>query len=303
MPAAEAKALFLTYDPASVFGLPEPRILIADSSADPFRVGSRIAFARRVGRIVGDRDELAGVLEGHRVRFRRFDLGDRGEAPDPGDYLDGLHSAIDLQHPEYELTLVRGEKEYLVVTAPGGMNQGWARRRPRLRPFFHPSAIFPKLSRALVNLSRCREGAVFLDPFGGTGSIPIEAGLVGARVIAMDVSDRMARGSVRNMRHFGQNWLGVVRADSTSPPLLMADAVATDIPYGRASSTAGRGPREIIDLLLPPLTAMMVPRSHAVIMHPQDEPVPGSRDLRPVEEHHLHVHKLLTRTITILERR
>ena len=303
MPAAEAKALFLAYDPASEFESPEPRVLIARSSADPFRVGSRIAFARRVGRVLEELDDLAGVLEGRRVRFRCFDLGDRGEAPDPERFLRGLRCSVDLQHPEYEVTLVRGERDHLAVTAPAGMNQGWSLRRPRRRPFFHPSAIFPKLSRALVNLSRCREGAVFLDPFAGTGSLPIEAELVGARVVALDVSGKMARGSFRNMRHFGQSWLGVVRADSTCPPLTGADAVATDIPYGRASSTRGRRGNEIIDSLLAMLPAILAPRSHAVIMHPQDEPVPATRGLRSVEEHHLHVHKLLTRTITVLERR
>ena len=55
------------------------------------------------------------------------------------------------------------------------MRQDWVIRRPRARPFFHPAAIFPKLSRALVNLSRVGAGEVFLDPFCGTGSLLLEA--------------------------------------------------------------------------------------------------------------------------------
>ena len=303
VPLAEAKALFLAYDLRSSFESPEPRVLIADSASDPARVGSRIAFARRVGELVEERSELRDRLRGRRVRFRAFDLRREGAAPGPDEYLEGPDVTVDLAAPELEVTLVRGARDYVAVTAPGRMMQGWSLRRPRRRPFFHPSAIFPKLSRALVNLSRCREGDVFFDPFAGTGSIPIEARLVGADVVAVDLSERMARGCLGNMRHFGQEWLGVIRADSARLPVRKVGAVATDVPYGRASSTRGRLPREMVDLVLPSLASVTAPRSLMVVMHPREVPVAGTEELSVLEEHHLHVHKLLTRTITVLERR
>jgi len=303
LPTAEAKSLFLAYDPDSSFTSLGPRVLLAESNADPFRIGSRIAFARRVGRFVEDHNQAAELMKGHRVRFRCFDLGRSGRAPDPEKYLTGVDSTVDLRNPEYELTLVLGGDEYLAVTAPAVMHQAWAARRPRRRPFFHPSAIFPKLSRALVNLSRCREGEVFLDPFAGTGSIPIEAHLVGARVVAVDQAEEMTRGALSNMDHLGQDWLGVIRADSVRLPLSGVDAIATDIPYGRASSTRGRRPEEILDLILPPLAGVMRPGSLLVLMHPQHVPVKETDAFSLQEEHHLHVHKLLTRTISILRRR
>ncbi|MDG7006725.1 MAG: hypothetical protein JRN06_00610 [Nitrososphaerota archaeon] len=303
IPQAEAKALFLAYDPDSSFESPEPRILIAGSAADPVRVGSRIAFARRVGELIEERHELRERLSGRRVRFRGFDLHEVGAVPDPDEYLEGADVVVDLVDPEFEVTLVRGARDYLALTAPGGMRQGWSLRRPRKRPFFHPSAMFPKLSRALVNLTRCLEGDVFLDPFAGTGSIPMEARMVGAEVVAVDLVERMARGSLANMRHFGQEWLGVIRADSAKLPLRKVGAVATDIPYGRASSTRGRLPREMLDLLLPALASVTSSRSLMAVMHPQDVPLTGTREFSVLEEHRLHVHKLLTRAITVLERR
>ena len=303
VPLAEAKALFLAYDPCSTFESPEPRVLIAGSAADPVRVGSRIAFARRVGELIDERRELRERLRGHRVRVRGFDLRTDGAAPDPGEYLEGADVIVDLDNPELEVTLIRSVRDYLALTTPGRMRQGWSLRRPRKRPFFHPSAIFPKLSRALVNLTRCREGDVFLDPFAGTGSIPMEARMVGAEVVAVDLAERMARGSLANMRHFGQEWLGVVRADSARLPFKTVGAVATDIPYGRASSTRGRLPLEMINLLLPTLASVTAPRSLAAIMHPKDVPLTGTGEYAVLEEHHLHVHKLLTRAITVLERR
>jgi 16S rRNA G966 N2-methylase RsmD len=303
IPQAEAKALFLAYDPHSSFESPEPRVLVAVSASDPVRIASRIAFARRVGELIDDRSEIRERLRGHRVRFRGFDLRGEGAAPDPAEYLEGIDVTVDLEDPEYELTLVRGVRDYLALTLPGRMRQEWSRRRPRGRPFFHPSAIFPKLSRALFNLSRCREGDVFLDPFAGSGSIPMEAHMVGASVVAVDLAERMVRGCMGNMRHFGQEWLGIIRADSARLPVRKVGAVATDIPYGRASSTRGRPPNEMINLLLPSLASVTASGSIIVIMHPRDVPLTDAGELSVLEEHHLYVHKLLTRAISVLERR
>ncbi|MDG6982146.1 MAG: RsmD family RNA methyltransferase [Nitrososphaerota archaeon] len=303
IPASEAKSLFSTYDPSSEFRSPAPRILVAESEADPFRVGRRIAFARRVGRLVSGASEAAELLEGHRVRFRAFDLAGGSMPADPEEYIGDLRATIDLRAPDLELTLVRGEREYLAVTSPGTMAQGWSLRRPRQRPFFHPAAIFPKLSRALVNLSRCVEGDVFLDPFAGTGSIPLEAAMVGCRVAASDVAEKMVRGAWRNMRHFRQEWLGVVRADSGRLPVTQADAVATDVPYGRASSTRGLGAEEIMARALPTLAAVARPGATVVLMHQKEVAADPGEDFVLMEEHDLHVHKRLTRTISVLRRR
>ena len=303
IPAAEAMALFVAQDANSTFESPEPRVLVARSTADPFKVGRWIAFARRVGVCVDSPADALPWLEGRRVRFRSFDLRKGGTQPEPGAYLKGAQAIIDLAHPDYELTRVRGEGEYLCVTAPGSMSQAWSARRPRRRPFFHPSAIFPKLSRALVNLSRCGEGETFVEPFVGTGSIAMEAFMVGARVVGLDISSGMARGAWSNMTHFGQRWLGVIRADAAALPVRFADAVASDIPYGRASSTGGLMPSAIADAALRSLGSLLRPGSLAVIMHPQTLYIGGSREFRVEGEHHLHVHKLLTRTITVLEKR
>jgi len=143
---------------------------------------------------------------------------------------------------------------------------------------------------------------VFFEPFAGTGSIAIEASIVGARVVAVDISALMTHGALSNMKRYSQDWLGVTRADSAHVPLRKIDAVATDIPYGRASSTRGRSPRDLLRLLLPALADVTKPGSRVVLMHPRDLSVEGSGDFESEEEHHLHVHKLLTRTITVLRR-
>ncbi|MDA4121036.1 MAG: hypothetical protein OK404_01355 [Thaumarchaeota archaeon] len=302
IPEAEVRSLFLAYDQKSKFESPEPRVLVAESIADPFLVASRVAFSRRVGRLLDKAADAAAEIDGKTVRLRNFDIGNKPPL-DPERVLQGFDCKVDLINPDYELTLIRGVGEYLVLTRPGRMHQGWSHRRPRARPYFHPSAIFPKLSRALVNLTRCKEGQLFLDPFAGTGSLPLEAELVGARVVALDQTAKMVRGALLNMKHFGEEWLGVIRASAFRSPLTCVDAVATDIPYGKLSSTGGKELQDVLRLTLSILPEVLRSGSRAVLMHPSQMNVVDSADLELEEEHDLYVHKLLTRTISVLKRR
>jgi len=303
VPEAEAKALFLMYDPTSKFESPEERVLLVESNADPFLVSSRIAFARRVGILLGEVAEAQRMVAGKKVRFRRFSIDTRTKAVDPGSVLEGLDAEIDLIRPDYEITLVQGGRNYLALTRPREMIQQWSERRPRRRAFFHPSAIFPKLSRALVNLSRCKQGSLFLDPFAGTGSLTIEAAAIGAEMVAADQVAKMASGALANMKHFHQEWLGVVRADAFASPFREIDAIATDVPYGRASSTRGMAQESVVAQAVAVLPSLLRKGGHLVLMHSRQNAVTETRDLAVEEEHYLYVHKRLTRAITILRRR
>ena len=266
-------------------------------------VSSRIAFSRRVGYLIESARESAGLVRRAKVRFAGFDLIKGAPAVDPGELLQGIDVGIDLENPDFEYTLVRGNRNYLGLTRPGMMKQRWSERRPRARPFFHPSAMFPKLSRALVNLSRCREGETLLDPFCGTGSLPIEAAAVGARVVAADLAGRMTKGARANMTYFGQSSMGVVRADALSSPFRAVDAIVADVPYGRASSTLGTEPGRVVQRVLPSLSGLLARGSRMVLMHSDRESMPAAKDLVLEERHHLYVHKLLTRTVSVLRRR
>jgi len=303
IPSAEARALFLAYDPVAKLSFPERRIIVAESEADPGLVAGRIAFARRVGLLLDDPADASATVKGKKVRVSVFRTSPRQSKVDVDRVLRGLDADIDLENPDYELTVVEGEKRYLALTCPRAMKQDWHNHRPRRRAFFHPSAIFPKLSRALVNLTRCLEGQVLLDPFVGTGSILIEASEVGVEALAVDQTAKMCMGSLANMKKFAQSWLGVVRADAFSPPLTRVDGIATDAPYGRASSTRGRGAATVVQKALEAFPSVMVPGSRLVMMHPQHVQTETPPELAFEEAHNLFVHKRLTRAITILRRR
>ncbi len=294
-------------DRSAEFESPEGRVLIASSRTETDRIAGRIAFARRVGEMVPegrlDDGQLRSLREGT-YRVSVFELGPR--RPDSGkmvsDLADEIGGTVALEDPDRELTVIRGVHDYFALTKPSLMKQGWITRRPRARPFFHPAAIFPKLSRALVNLTRIEEGEVFLDPFCGTGSLLLEAHELGARALGADRDARMTKGALRNMSSFGQEWLGVVRADIGRTPISAADGIATDIPYGRASSASGSNATELMESLRGTASEVLGEGRRLVVMHPKTVAVGSRRDFEVEEEHDLYIHRRLTRTISVLRR-
>lgn len=306
IPEAEAMSLTRAQDPLARFESPHARVLISSTTANPSEIEARIAYSRRVGELV-DRKELGEdhlrILRKGTYAVKVFDLQGRvGNEAVVEQLADAIEGRVSLDNPDVELTVVRDKRDYLMLTRPRRMSQRWAVRRPRARAFFHPSAIFPKFSRLLVNLSGGRTGQTFLDPFCGTGSLLLEAAEIGMRPVGIDLLERMVVGAMRNKVKFEQEWLGVIRADSRRLPLFTVDAIATDIPYGRVSTTSGSSTRQILENLINGASSLLTSGSRLVVMHPESLAVEGGRDFLVDEELHVPVHKKLTRTITVLRR-
>jgi tRNA (guanine10-N2)-dimethyltransferase len=313
IPDAEARTLVEDLDPSAKFESPEEGLLVAETNADPAAVEARVAFSRRVGLLVSDgdldREHLALLRSGtYRVRVYGEDGGAEGEQETISSIAERVGGKVSLDDPDREVTAyvgLGGGKTYLAITSPRAMRQGWAKRRPRSRAFFHPSAIFPKLSRALVNLSGAQPGDAFLDPFCGTGSLLIEASIIGADPVGIDLARKMVRGARRNSLKYEQPWLGIVRADTRSLPIKQVAAVATDIPYGRASSAGGLESSEILSSLLEGAPEVLPRGKKLVVMHPKSlkvGPMAKASELRVERELDIYIHRTLTRTITVLRR-
>lgn len=309
IPEAEARALVSDLDSEAKFESPEGGLLIAETTADPAAIEARVAFSRRVGLLVPDGrldDEHVSLLRKGTYRVRVFGEGDGGEGEEAiiDSIAEKVEGRVSLDAPDREVSAYVGEggsRTYLAITMPLSMRQGWATRRPRSRAFFHPSAIFPKLSRALVNLSGVQPGEAFLDPFCGTGSLLIEASIVGAEPIGIDLARKMVSGARRNSIKYSQPWLGLIRADSRSLPIKAVGAVATDIPYGRASSAGGLKSSEILRSLVEGAPAVLPRGRKLVVMHPKSLEVDAG-GLRVEQELEIYIHRTLTRTITVLRR-
>ena len=313
IPEAEARTLVQDLDPDAKFETPQAGVLLATTRAEPRSIEGRVAFSRRVGLLLKDglvgEEKLTELRRGtYRVRVFGERVQEMEERAIISDVASKIGGKVSLESPDHEVTVFMGARgtTYLALTSPGSMRQGWATRRPRSRAFFHPSAIFPKLSRALVNFSGVQEGETFLDPFCGTWSLLIEAYIVGAMPVGIDLARKMVRGARRNSLKYEQGWLGIIRADSRNLPLREVSAIATDIPYGRASSAAGVETTEILRYLLENAPKVLPAGGKLVVMHPKSLKVsPGAYEMgnmRVEQEHDIYMHRKLTRTITVLRR-
>jgi tRNA (guanine10-N2)-dimethyltransferase len=313
VPEAEARTLVEDADPTAEFESPEDGLLVAETTADPAAIEARVAFSRRVGMLVPDGEldsgHVALLRSGtYRVRVYGGPEGAEEEQAVISSIAERVGGKVSLDDPDREVAAYaceRGARAYLAITTPRAMRQGWARRRPRSRAFFHPSAIFPKLSRAIVNLSGARPGDVFLDPFCGTGSLLIEASIVGAEAVGIDLARKMVRGARRNSLKYEQPWLGTIRADARRMPVSQVAAIATDVPYGRASSARGSESGELLRALVEGAPEVLPMGAKLVVMHPKSievRPVADAGELRIERELDIYIHRTLTRTITVLRR-
>ena len=214
---------------------------------------------------------------------------------------------VDLRRPEVDLLgVITEERFFFGLKLSEAVKPGFSKRRPSRRPFFHPSAMMPKLARCMVNLSRAERGELVLDPFCGTGSILIEAALVGCSALGLDISSRMAFGALLNARFTGAGPLGLLVADALRPPLKegAVDRVVTDPPYGRSASTTGLEVRELYERFLSTLPELLPRGKMACVAAPSQldlREMALDAGLKPLEAFSVFVHSGLARELLVLQ--
>lgn len=198
-----------------------------------------------------------------------------------------------------ESRFVFGLKLGEVVTKP------FSERRPRKRPFFQPSAVAAKLARCMVNLTRAKTGDLVLDPFCGTASFLIEAGLIGCRVIGSDAQRHMVKGGLNNLRHFNVTPEAMIVADAEHLPITKTDRIVTDPPYGRTASTLGKSTEQIVKNVLPEFKNLLKKKSRVCMAAPKTIGIGVIAEkvgFKHLESHYVYVHRSLTREIAVLEK-
>ena len=178
-------------------------------------------------------------------------------------------------------------------------------RRPRKKPFFHPSAMNSKLARCMVNLAHAHTNDYVLDPFCGTGTTLLEATLIDARAIGIDVQKRMANGARRNLKHFGLTAEAWIAADARKLPLARVDCIVTDPPYGKSATTLKSNTRTIIQAVLTSASTLLCKGQRICIASPKTintSQIGVELGYKHIESHFAYVHRTLTREITVFEK-
>ncbi|MBM4240254.1 MAG: TIGR01177 family methyltransferase [Euryarchaeota archaeon] len=178
--------------------------------------------------------------------------------------------------------------------------------KPHKRPFFYPGSMSPKLARCMVNLSKIKKGEILLDPFCGTGGILIEAGIIGAKLIGMDIDWKMVEGTRENLDFCGISDYKVYMGDARNIELPnKVDAIVTDPPYGISASTVGEKVEKLYQESLSSMQRIIKEKGYLCLATPHYLDLPrliNHTKFKIIEQHEIRMHKSLTRVISVLKK-
>jgi tRNA (guanine10-N2)-dimethyltransferase len=213
---------------------------------------------------------------------------------------------VSLKNPDkIFIGVITDEKLVLGLKLTDITSKTFSERRPRKKPFFHPSAMPSKMARCMVNLAHGKVEALVLDPFCGTGTSLIEASYIGCRAVGIDAQCRMVLGTRKNLRFFNIAAEGLVLADARKLPLFKVDCVVTDPPYGRSSSTLKSTTKQLVQDVLASSLPLLGVGQRICIASPKTLNISrlGAKlGYRHVESHFAYVHRTLTREIAVFEK-
>ena len=216
------------------------------------------------------------------------------------------HRKVKLTKPDVEIralithdTVYVGEKLHEVKTTR------FEQRKVQFRPFFSPVSLHPKLARALVNISVIKRGDYLLDPCCGTGGVLLEAGLMGIHPIGCDVEETMIEGCKQTLSHYEIPHDALYCTDIGDIPSLVpqVDAVVTDFPYGKATTTKGESLDKLYGRAFQSISKVLKGGKRAVIGMPSRKHVAMGKSWLTLQDVHvIRVHKSLTRYFAVYQK-
>jgi tRNA (guanine10-N2)-dimethyltransferase len=296
------------------------QLLILETDADPAVLAHRLALTHNILRLIFicpaneveilRRAETAdlGLCEGQSFVVRVSRVKNYG--PISASFEKKLGAVI--WHRGYPVNLNNPDVVFRAIITEGICAFGrlicpvnrtvFDERAPLKKPFFLPGVLMPRISRAVVNLTRIRAGWV-LDPFAGTGGILVEAGLIShdIHVVGCDIQKKMALGARKNLQFYGTNY-DVIRQDSLCMGIRddTVDAIVTDFPYGQSTPIAAASPADFYRGALAEMYRVLKPGKWAVIVSKEPtEKLLTDVGFTVTETHRQRIHRSLTRQITV----
>ena len=298
-------------------------VLIADippEQASVHRLGERLAFTFTIDELLfscpATLEEIVQNARQHpllqegsiaiRCKNRSSEIDSDALIDRLGDvYTKGR--AVNLTAPDIELRAIVTETTAYIGMKKAQVNTSdFQHRRGHLRPFLLPITLHPKIARALVNLSRVSTHETLLDPFCGTGGILLEAGLLGVQVIGSDIEQKMIDGCQKNLNYYHLNNFTLYRVDigDIQKNVQSVDAIATDFPYARATTTKGEQLTKLYTRAFETITQVLKKNRYAVIgLSSEDVRTIGERYLTVVETYPVKSHRSLTRYFVVYKNR
>jgi tRNA (guanine10-N2)-dimethyltransferase len=214
---------------------------------------------------------------------------------------------VNLSKPDTLVRVYCGEGVYAGIRFCFFDPKDFESRKAHHRPFFRPISLHPRVSRAIVNLTKARKE--ILDPFMGAGGILMEAGLIGLKVYGVDIKPEMVEGAEMNLRHYGIEEYTLKLGDATRLEELFPgrkfEAIATDPPYGTSATLAGRKRDELYRKALESMHRVLKDGGRLAIAFPADfdgESEAERVGFKLVGKYYQRVHKSLDRYFYVFEK-
>jgi tRNA (guanine10-N2)-dimethyltransferase len=211
-----------------------------------------------------------------------------------------------LENPDIEIrSLITDSKLYVGSKISEIDRSQFEDRKVQHRPFFSPISLHPKVARALVNLTLIRRNQVLLDPFCGTGGILLEAGLMGIRVIGSDVEEKMIEGCKKTLDFYKIKYSKLYCSDIGEIQNYVdnVDAIATDLPYGKSTTTKGEKMDQLYERAFESMSKILKKGGKAVIGLSNKDLIPlGQNYLKFEEKYDFKIHRSLTRYFAVFRK-
>ena len=208
-----------------------------------------------------------------------------------------------LENPEIEIRVMITDSKLYVGSKISGIDRGqFEERKVQHRPFFSPISLHPKVARALVNLTSIKRDEVILDPFCGTGGILLEAGLMGIKVIGSDIEEKMIGGCKKTLDFYNikNNKLLCSDIGGIQNYIDKVDAIATDLPYGKSTTTKGEKMEKLYERAFESMSKLLKKDGKAVIgLSNKDLIHLGQKYFNLEEKYDFKIHRSLTRYFVV----
>ena len=284
------------------------RVFIVNAETDDegvHKIAKRISLCHTINEVIasGTKEEVLEALCNFPLKQKKFKIEGRKFRKEEsvslikkefGELLT-RHASVDLQNPDIIFRVFIEDVLFFCRKIASIERKSFEQRKPQHRPFSSPVSLHPKFARVLVNLSRVKKNDRLLDPFCGTGGILIEAGLIGAEVIGIDIKKKMINGCKKNLDYYGIKNYKLHAMDMRNAYIEPVDCIVSDFPYGRSTYIGGEL-CSLYDKAFEKMREWLKKGGKAVVGLPSKEfIVMGEKYFKLEEMYQLRVHKNLTR--------
>ncbi len=125
-------------------------------------------------------------------------------------------------------------------------------------------------------------------------------------LLGSDIDERMVEGTIKNLNYCGVKDYEVFQADAREINLpYKVNAIATDPPYGISASTGGEESQNLYAQALVTMEEILTDKGRLCMATPHYMDIMDlikGTNFEVIEQHHIRMHKSLTRVISILKK-